>query len=52
MKNLQILTDESCNYHFYDAMECKKIKEISISKQVSEKGEKKYIYEKVLKEGE
>ena len=40
MKNLQILTDESCNYHFYVAVECKKIKEISISKQVSEKGEK------------
>ncbi len=53
MKNMQILTDESCNYSFYDVMGCKKIREVSIS--VGEPGRKKeenYIYEKVLKEGE
>ena len=52
MKNMQILTDESCNFKFYDAMGCKKIRETSVSKKVSKKGEEKYIYEKVLKEGE
>ena len=53
MKNMQILTDESCDFKFYDAMGCKKIKEVSTS--VGEPGRKKevnYIYEKVLKEGE
>lgn len=52
MKNMQILTDESCNFKFYDAMGCKKTRETSVSKKVSEKGEEKYIYEKVLEEGE
>ncbi len=53
MKNMQILTDESCNYHFYELMGCKKIKVVTIS--VGEPGrtkEENYIYEKVLKEGE
>lgn len=53
MKNMQILTDESCNYQFYELMGCKKIKEVTIP--VGEPGrtkEENYIYEKVLKEGE
>lgn len=52
MRNMQILTDESCNFKFYNAMDCKRIRKLSVSKKVSEKGEDKYIYEKVLKEGE
>lgn len=53
MKNMQILTDESCNYHFYELMGCKKIKEVTIP--VGEPGrtkEENYIYEKEFKEGE
>lgn len=53
MKNIQILSDESCNYHFYELMGCKKINEVTMS--VGEPGRIKkenYVYEKVLKEGE
>lgn len=53
MKNMQILTDESCNYQFYELMGCKKIKEVTIP--VGEPGrtkEENYVYEKVFKEGE
>lgn len=52
MKNIQILSDESCNYHFYELFGCKKIAENKIS--IGEPGritEENYIYEKVLKEG-
>ena len=30
MKNIQILTDESCNYKFYEVCGCKKIYETQI----------------------
>ena len=53
MKNMQILSDEACNYHFYELMGCKKIKEVTIP--VGEPGrtkEENYIYEQVFKEGE
>lgn len=53
MKNMQILTDESCNYHFYDRIGCKKIREVKIP--IGEPGrikEENYIYEKSFKEGE
>lgn len=50
MKNIQILSDESCNYKFYESIGCKKIYETIIpngepnqcGKKLSEKG---YIYE-------
>ncbi len=55
MRNLQILTDESCNYKFYEHMGCKKIYEKVIpngepdasGKTDSEIG---FIYEKVFRE--
>lgn len=53
MRNIQILTDESCNYEIYEKFGCKKLKEVTIP--VGEPGrskEENYIYEKVLKEGE
>ncbi len=53
MKNIQILSDEACNYHFYELMGLKKIKEVTIP--IGEPGvtkEKNYVYEKVFKEGE
>ena len=53
MKNLQILTDESCNFKFYECCGCKKVYETIISngepnkcKSASEIG---YIYEKRFK---
>ena len=53
MKNLQILTDESCNYKFYEKCGCKKIyetiienKEYGILGQIT--SEKAFIYEKTL----
>ena len=55
MKNLQILTDESCNFYIYESLGCKKIYETEVEsmeygrKRNSTK-EKAYIYEKVLKE--
>lgn len=53
MSNLQILSDESCNYKFYEKIGCKKIFEKEIincesnkcGKSISEFG---YIYEKKL----
>lgn len=53
MKNLQILTDESCNYKFYEKMDCKKIYEKDIPNGEPDKcgnitSEKGFIYEKVL----
>ena len=53
MKKLQILTDESCNYHFYEKCGCQKIYETMIEN--TEYGklekitvEKAFIYEKIL----
>ena len=53
MKNLQILTDESCSYFIYEALGCKKIYETVVeNKEYGKLGsittEKAYIYEKVL----
>ena len=52
MKNLQILTDESCNYGIYEKLGCKKIYETTVlnkeySSELSNK-EQAFIYEKKL----
>lgn len=53
MKNIQILSDESCNYKFYENLGCKKVYEKVIPNKESNKYgdnsfEKGFIYEKVL----
>ena len=53
MKNLQILTDESCNFKFYESCECKKIYETIVKNQEYGKlgnisSERAFIYEKVI----
>ena len=53
MVNLQIVTDESCNYKFYENLGCKKIYETVVKNQESDKlgnayQEKAFIYEKKL----
>ena len=53
MKNLQILTDESCNYKFYESLGCKKVYETIVeNKEIEQLGngytEKAFIYEKKL----
>lgn len=53
MKNLQILTDESCNYKFYESCGCKKIYETIVRNQEYGKlgniqSEIAFIYEKRL----
>ncbi len=53
LKNLQILTDDSCSYYIYEATGCKCVFETTIkSKEYSEtikvREEKAYIYEKEL----
>ena len=53
--NLQILTDESCNFQFYEKLGCKRIFETNILNGEPEKCgcnlfEKGYIYEKRLNE--
>ncbi|MBO5005150.1 MAG: GNAT family N-acetyltransferase [Clostridia bacterium] len=53
MKNLQILTDESCNFKFYENCGCKKIYETIVKNQEYGKLgnisiEKAFIYEKNL----
>ena len=55
MKNIQILSDESCNYKFYENLGCKKVYEKVIPNKESNRCgdnsfEKGFIYEKVLKE--
>lgn len=55
MRNLQILSDESCNYKFYEKLGCKKVYEKTIPNSEPDKcgnisSEKGYIYEKVFKE--
>lgn len=52
MKNIQILTDDSCNYAIYEKLGCKRIYEIIIENKeyASNKitKEEAYIYEKKL----
>lgn len=53
MKNIQILSDESCNYKFYENMGCSKIYETIIYNEERDKcgnrpTEKAFIYEKKL----
>ena len=53
MKNIQILTDESCNYKFYESLGCKKVYETIVeNKEIGQLGneytEKAFIYEKKL----
>ena len=53
MKNLQILTDESCNHMFYEKLGCKKVYETIVeNKEIGQLGnkytEKAFIYEKKL----
>lgn len=53
MRNLQILTDESCNYKFYESCGCEKIYETIVKNQEYGKlgitlKEKAFIYEKKL----
>lgn len=53
MKNLQILTDESCNYSIYESLGCKKIYEGMVENKSYENkdsvfSEKVYIFEKRL----
>lgn len=53
MKNLQILTDESCSYYIYELLGCKRIYETIVKNKEYGKlenitTEKAYIYEKVL----
>lgn len=55
MKNLQILTDESCNFKFYENCGCKKIYETIVKNQEYGKlgniiSERAFIYEKKLEE--
>ena len=53
MKNLQILTDDSCSYYIYESLGCKKVYETVVeNKEYGKLGnitkETAYIYEKVL----
>lgn len=53
IKNLQIITDESCNYEFYDKLNCKKIYEKTVRNEEpykvgSVRTEQAFIYEKVF----
>lgn len=53
MKNIQIVTDESCNYKFYESLGCKKVYETIVeNKKIEQLGngytEKAFIYEKKL----
>ena len=53
MKNIQIVTDESCNYKFYESLGCKKVYETIVeNKEIEQLGngytKKAFIYEKKL----
>ena len=53
MKNLQIVTDESCNYKFYEKLGCQKVYETIIkNREIGQLGngctEKAFIYERKL----
>lgn len=54
MKNIQILTDEACNYKFYEMLNCKRVYETQINNGELDKCgnilfEKGFIYEKDLR---
>lgn len=54
MKNLQILTDESCNWQVYENLGCKRVYETTVENKEFGKLEnttieKAFIYEKILK---
>lgn len=52
MKNLQILTDESCSYGIYEKLGCKKVYETTVLNKEhnsnSSNKEQAFIYEKIL----
>ncbi len=53
IKSLQIITDEGCNYKFYDKLNCKKVFEKTVKNEESykigsAKTEQAFIYEKVF----
>ena len=53
MKNIQIVTDESCNYKFYESLGCKKVYETIVeNKEIEQLGngytESAFIFEKKL----
>lgn len=53
MRNIQILSDESCNYKFYEKLNCNKIYETTVDNgEPGKLGDlpfsKAYIYEKIL----
>lgn len=53
MKNIQILTDESCNYGFYEKLNCRKVYEKTVRNEEPYKlgmlkTEQAFIYEKVF----
>ena len=55
MKNLKILTDESCNFNFYENCGCEKIYETIVKNQEYGKvenisSERAFIYKKRLQE--
>ena len=55
MKNLKILTDESCNYKFYENLGCKKVYETIVENKENGKlgnncKEKAFIYENLINE--
>ena len=55
MKNLKILTDESCNFNFYENCWCEKIYETIVKNQEYGKvenisSERAFIYKKRLQE--
>ena len=54
MNNLQILSDESCNYKFYEKLGCRAVYETTIPNGEPDKcgnisSEKGFIYEKILR---
>ena len=53
IKNLQIITDESCNYEFYDKLNCQKVCEMTVRNEEpyklgAKRMEQAFIYEKVF----
>lgn len=53
VKNLYIYTDDSCNYHIYESLGCKKVYETTVTNKEKDvigktTKEQAYVYEKVL----